>query len=120
MENNQSSNKKAGTKRKRNSEPTIKDQLKHICQNPKCPQHQIDSSVTDFQFSMKLCDVCLLCGKSAIFQCPATKDFHRRSYFSKNHFGYYVKNTEPRKRKRFDNDLPDEVIELIEEMETNP
>jgi hypothetical protein len=119
MENNQSSKKKAGTKRKIDSKLTIKDQLKHICQNPECPQHKIDSSVTDFQFSKGLCDKCLLCGKSAIFLCPATGDFHRRSYFSKNNFGYFVRNTEPRKKKRFNNDLQVnnildvEVIDLI-------
>jgi hypothetical protein len=42
----------SGTKRK--LESTIKDQLKHICPNPRCPQHYIDSSVTDFQFSKRL------------------------------------------------------------------
>jgi hypothetical protein len=52
----------------------MKDQLRHKCSNEDCPQSKIDSSVTSFRFVKKFCDVCLLCGKSAVYECLGKKE----------------------------------------------
>jgi hypothetical protein len=86
---------------KRDAKNMMKDQMRHKCSNEEenCPQSKIDTSVTPFRFVKKLCDVCFLCGKSAVYKCPKTGEYHRRSYNTRDVNGNYVKDTLSRKKK---------------------